>query len=108
MRATFAHEIAHLLLDRTTALPLAEVLGGRPVGNTEERARAFAAQLLLPKEEAGQALANAADPAHTVDQLQSATASARKSSLGKPVTPTCSSAEVHAVLRTFVSRPWQF
>jgi hypothetical protein len=45
MRATYAHEVAHLLLDRTTALPLAEVLGGRAVGNTEERARAFPRQM---------------------------------------------------------------
>jgi hypothetical protein len=28
LRATYAHELAHLLLDRTTALPLAEVMGG--------------------------------------------------------------------------------
>ena len=32
LHATYAHEIAHLLLDRTTALPLAEVMGGRAVG----------------------------------------------------------------------------
>src|ERR1039457_6988280 len=51
LRATYAHEIAHLLLDRTTALPLAEVMGGRAVDSTEERARAFAAQLLLPRSE---------------------------------------------------------
>lgn len=109
MRATFAHEIAHLLLDRTTALPLAEVLGGRAVGNTEERARAFAAQLLLPKEEAGQALANATDPARTVDQLH------KRYRVSKEIVAWQArnsnvhlSAEVHAVLRTFVSRPWQF
>jgi len=109
LRATYAHEIAHLLLDRTTALPLAEVMGGRAVGTTEERARAFAAQLLLPKEEAGRALANTTDPTYTVRSLQSRYGvsqeivawQARNSEIQL-------SADVHAVLRQFVSRPWRF
>ncbi len=109
LRATYAHEIAHLLLDRTTALPLAEVMGGRAVGTTEERARAFAAQLLLPKEEAGQALASTTDPAHTVRSLQ------RRYGVSKEIVAWQArnsdiqlSAEVHDVLRQFVSRPWRF
>jgi Zn-dependent peptidase ImmA (M78 family) len=109
LRATFAHEIAHLLLDRTTALPLAEVMGGRAVDSTEERARAFAAQLLLPKEEAGQAFDSSADTVQTVRSLatrygvsQEIVAwQARNSDIQL-------SAEVHAVLRGFVSRPWMF
>jgi Zn-dependent peptidase ImmA (M78 family) len=109
LRATYAHEIAHMLLDRTTALPLAEVLGGRAAGNTEERARAFAAQLLLPKEEAGRALADTSDPAQTVRILQRPYGvsqeivawQARNSDIHL-------SAEVHVVLRSFVSRPWRF
>jgi Zn-dependent peptidase ImmA (M78 family) len=109
LRATYAHEIAHLLLDRTTALPLAEVMGGRAVGSTEERAKAFAAQLLLPKEEAGRAFASTTDPARTVRILQSRYRvsqeiiawQARNSDIQL-------SAEVHAVLRRFVSRPWRF
>ena len=109
MRATFAHEIAHLLLDRTTALPLAEVLGGKAVGNTEERARAFAAQLLLPKEEAGQALADAADPAQTVDQLHRRYGVSREIVAWQARNSDIQlSAEVHGVLRSFVSRPWRF
>jgi Zn-dependent peptidase ImmA (M78 family) len=109
LRATYAHEIAHLLLDRTTALPLAEVMGGRAVGSTEERARAFAAQLLLPKEETGQAFADTTNPEQTVRSLQSRYGvsqeivawQARNSGIQL-------SAEVHAVLRRFVSRPWRF
>src|ERR1035438_10557474 len=109
LRATYAHEIAHLLLDRTTALPLAEVMGGRAVGSTEERAKAFAAQLLLPKEEAGRAFASTTDPARTVRILQSRYRvsqeiiawQARNSDIQL-------STEVHAVLRRFVSRPWRF
>ena len=109
LRATYAHEIAHLLLDRATALPLAEVMGGRAVDSTEERARAFAAQLLLPKEEAGRALASTTNPAQTVRSLSARYGvskeivawQARNSDLQL-------SAEVQAVLRRFVSQPWKF
>jgi Zn-dependent peptidase ImmA (M78 family) len=48
-RATLAHEIGHLLLDRAGALPLGEVLGGRTPQRAEARASAFAAELLLPR-----------------------------------------------------------
>ncbi len=54
-RATLAHEICHLLVDRRSALPLVEVLGGRTAEHIEQRARAFAAELLLPRHMAGQA-----------------------------------------------------
>lgn len=47
-RATLAHEICHLLIDRKGALPLGEVLNGRINEDVEARARAFAAELLLP------------------------------------------------------------
>ena len=53
-RATLAHEICHLLVDRSTSLPLVEVLGGRTARHVEQRARAFAAELLLPRKLAGQ------------------------------------------------------
>uniref|UniRef100_UPI004055AFD6 ImmA/IrrE family metallo-endopeptidase n=1 Tax=Candidatus Electrothrix sp. TaxID=2170559 RepID=UPI004055AFD6 len=49
-RATLAHEMAHLVLDRDRALPAGEVLGGRTPEYPEKRARAFAAELLLPRE----------------------------------------------------------
>jgi hypothetical protein len=48
-RATMAHEIAHLLVDRRRRLPLAEVFGGSTPAHLEKRARAFAAELLLPR-----------------------------------------------------------
>ncbi len=51
-RATLAHEIAHLILDRGRALPAGEVLGGRTPEYLEKRARAFAAEFLLPREAA--------------------------------------------------------
>jgi Zn-dependent peptidase ImmA (M78 family) len=54
--ASIAHEIGHLLMDRKGALPAAEVLGGKVSPSVEARARAFAAELLLPRDEAGDAL----------------------------------------------------
>lgn len=57
--ASVAHEIGHLLMDRRGALPAAEVLGGRISPGVEARARAFAAEVLLPREAAGSALATA-------------------------------------------------
>ncbi len=47
-RATLAHEICHLLVDRRRSLPLAEVLGGNSPYVLERRANAFAGQFLLP------------------------------------------------------------
>jgi Zn-dependent peptidase ImmA (M78 family) len=46
---TLAHEICHLIIDRREALPVAEVLGGKVMESIEARARAFAAELLLPR-----------------------------------------------------------
>jgi len=51
-RATLAHEIAHLILDREGAVPAGEVLGGRTPEYPEKRARAFAAEFLLPRKTA--------------------------------------------------------
>lgn len=48
-RTTLAHELGHLLMDREGSLPLVEVLGGRTPEWIEKRARAFAAELLLPR-----------------------------------------------------------
>lgn len=70
-RATYAHEIAHLLIDRHDALPLAEVLGGRSSPVVEARARAFAAELLLPRAVAGKVMASAgSDPQLAMYELQ--------------------------------------
>jgi Zn-dependent peptidase ImmA (M78 family) len=52
LNVTLAHEICHLILDRREALPVAEVLGGRVMDSVEARARAFAAEFLLPRETA--------------------------------------------------------
>src|SRR5690606_23559825 len=51
-RATLAHELCHLLVDRDAALPLAEVLDTSLQTDTEKRARAFAAELLLARPDA--------------------------------------------------------
>lgn len=49
-RSTLAHEICHLLVDRKGALPFAEALGGNTALYVEQRARAFAAEFLVPEE----------------------------------------------------------
>lgn len=48
-RATLAHEICHLLIDRKENLPLGDIVGGRVPEQIEQRARAFAAELLFPQ-----------------------------------------------------------
>ena len=57
-RATLAHELCHLLIDRSGALPVAEAQGDRvrTMPDIEKRANAFAAELLLPREDAGRVL----------------------------------------------------
>lgn len=59
-RATLAHEICHLLIDRQSHLPLADVVGGSVPEALEKRARAFAAELLLPQRVAYAAFAEIA------------------------------------------------
>jgi Zn-dependent peptidase ImmA (M78 family) len=49
-QATLAHELCHLLLDRESALPLAEIKGGLTPDPLERRANAFAAELLFPED----------------------------------------------------------
>lgn len=48
-RSTMAHELCHLLVDRVGALPLADVINGNAPKWVEQRADAFAAELLLPR-----------------------------------------------------------
>lgn len=69
-RATIAHEIAHLLLDRSGALPLAEVAGGLSPAVVEERARAFGAEFLIPREVAGREFATTSDPSKALGRLK--------------------------------------
>jgi hypothetical protein len=47
-RVTLAHELCHLLLDRTHTLSAVDILNGRMPVEAEQRARAFAGEFLLP------------------------------------------------------------
>lgn len=69
-RATLAHEIAHLLIDREGALSAGEVLGGRVPQYAEKRARAFQAEYLLPREVAAERVRNAASLEEAAPDLQ--------------------------------------
>lgn len=71
-RATLAHEIGHLLMDRAGALPLGEVLGGSVPHRVEQRARAFAAELLMPQAAAIPAIQGSQDIEETVRELGNA------------------------------------
>jgi Zn-dependent peptidase ImmA (M78 family) len=69
-RATLAHELAHLVLDRGRSLSLAEMFGGATPMHLEQRARAFAAELLLPREVASSLVANSTSLRAATRQLQ--------------------------------------
>lgn len=60
-RATLAHEICHLIYDRQRSLPVADVLGGYGPQFAEKRANAFAAEFLLPRSVAAQAVQSSQD-----------------------------------------------
>lgn len=68
-RSTLAHEICHLLLDRHDALPVAEVLKGHTPERLEKRARAFAAEFLLPRSAAAAQVRAAGDLKKSVRSL---------------------------------------
>lgn len=68
-RSTCAHELCHLLLDRTGALPVGEVLGGRVPVLPEKRARAFAAEFLLPRDTAAEYVRSVPTLIEAIDQL---------------------------------------
>jgi hypothetical protein len=50
VRVTAAHELCHLLLDTEHALSAVDVLGSRMPARMEQRAKAFAAEFLLPND----------------------------------------------------------
>jgi Zn-dependent peptidase ImmA (M78 family) len=60
-RATLAHEIGHLIMDRYSALPAAEVLTRSSRTSVESRANAFAAELLLPRAYVGKLFQTSSD-----------------------------------------------
>jgi Zn-dependent peptidase ImmA (M78 family) len=109
LRATLAHELCHVLIDRHGALPLGEVLGGRVQPRVEARARAFAAELLIPKSVAGPAFADAVDPARMMGQLTRRYGASREivawQARNSEVALTD---DVRAFLRKFVSMPGRF
>lgn len=67
--STLAHEICHLLLDRGDTLPVAEVLNGNSPEHLEKRARAFAAELLLPREVAALVIQKTESLQESITQL---------------------------------------
>jgi Zn-dependent peptidase ImmA (M78 family) len=70
-RATLAHELCHLLADRREALPLGDVINGNVPHWFEQRANAFAAELLLPRHIAMKAATEHQDIIDCVRELTS-------------------------------------
>lgn len=62
LRVTAAHELCHFLLDSKHTLSAVEILGGRMPIKIEQRAKAFAAEFLLPSKEAAEVWRNAGYP----------------------------------------------
>jgi len=67
---TIDREDEAVYLDRERALPVAEVLGGRAPEYAEKRARAFAAEFLLPRNAAAAAIRSAATLPAAIEQVQ--------------------------------------
>jgi Zn-dependent peptidase ImmA (M78 family) len=72
-RATLAHEVCHLLVDRKMNLPLADVVGGSVPEVIEQRARSFAAELLLPQRAAYDLFLQTDQSLHEVSDVLSVT-----------------------------------
>ncbi|MFI5461175.1 MAG: ImmA/IrrE family metallo-endopeptidase [Isosphaerales bacterium] len=70
-RATLAHELCHLLVDRSGALPLVDVVNGNVPKWVEQRADAFAAELLLPRKTAKEVAESIPDIENLVHTLTS-------------------------------------
>jgi Zn-dependent peptidase ImmA (M78 family) len=110
--ASIAHEIGHLLFDRLKGLPAAEVLGGMGNPFIERRARAFAAELLLPN-----SIARAAfDAPHSRDEVLRAVRSlSRRYRVSNEIVAWQArnsdrplDESVRRTLATLVSAPWQY
>jgi hypothetical protein len=68
-RVTAAHEMCHFLLDSKHTLSAVDVLGGRMPIRIEQRAKAFAAEFLLPNKEAA-AIWHRAETPLDIDELR--------------------------------------
>jgi Zn-dependent peptidase ImmA (M78 family) len=68
-RSSLAHEICHLLVDRSGSLPVAEVFGGEVPKLPEQRANAFGAELLLTRSAAQAAFVRIQNVEEALSQL---------------------------------------
>lgn len=108
-RSTLAHELCHLLVDREGALPLADVINGNAPRWVEQRADAFAAELLLPRHLATAEFSSNTDIDTYVGQLTNQYGVSRELTAwqirnsGIPLSPAD-----YAKLRAMVSSPERF
>jgi len=110
-RATLAHEIGHLLMDRDGALPLGEVLGGRVPAYVEGRANAFAAEFLLPQKLAADATLARPNEIETVVRELSAAFGASSEVVAWQIRNGTSARlppRAFTFLKSLVKEPWRF
>lgn len=106
--STVAHEICHLLIDRRGALPLAEVLT-RTSLPVEARARAFAAEFLMPADAVAAAFASRTNPRRALKRLcRQFCVSPELVAWQARNSGAALSREAFALLRGHVSRPEAF
>ena len=108
-RATLAHEICHLLVDRQDALPVSEVMGGLAPRHAERRANAFQAEFLVPQEVVGLAFSQTDNPVRVLGRLANRYQASHEiiawqaHHSGVPLSP-----DAAKLLKTKVSHPWDW
>ncbi|NLG90378.1 MAG: ImmA/IrrE family metallo-endopeptidase [Acetobacter sp.] len=68
-RASLAHEICHILVDRNLYFPVVEVLGGILPKTVEQIARGFQAEFLLPRNTARNIVGRFANISEAIDEI---------------------------------------
>lgn len=103
-RATLAHELCHLIVDRHEGLPLAEVFGGRIPRDIESRANGFAAEFLMPGKIAVAEFNESTEPKRTLESLCSKFQASREIIAWQALNPELPP-ETREYLSKNVSRP---
>jgi Zn-dependent peptidase ImmA (M78 family) len=112
-RATLAHEICHLLVDRPKSLPLSVVQRGAVDRKLEQRANAFAAEFLCPQDDAAAEYRHVADVTQAIKRLTdrfgvSQELAAMQLAKSRAVTDRQHQREIESIGPPGASYPWSF
>lgn len=111
LRAAYAHELCHAIVDHNARVPFAEVMTSSDREPIEKRARGFAAELLMPRDKIAAAFKKYEETSRVVDELsriyrvshEIVAWQIRRSNLYKSLSPSDKK-----VLTRFVSNPRGF